>query len=85
MTVVSHFMLPVIVAGLFELRAVTRSGRSLFGRGGLALVGACGTLPDLLTPHLGLQARYCSWSHTLWFLAAALLLGLGLGPFLAPR
>ena len=85
MTVVSHFMLPVVVAGLFELRLVRRSGRALFGRRGLALVGFCGTLPDLLTPHLGLSARYASWSHTLWFFAAFMLLGLALARFLAPR
>ena len=85
MTVVSHFMLPVIAAGCLELSAVRRSGRPLFGLRGLALVGFCGTLPDLLTPHLSLGARYTSWSHTLWFLAAVLLLGLALARMLEPR
>ena len=85
MTVVSHFMLPVIAAGCLEIRAVRRSGRPLFGRRGLALVGLCGILPDLLTPHLSLSARYTSWSHTLWFLAAVLLLGMALARLLEPR
>lgn len=57
----------------------------MFGRWDMALVGFCGTLPDLLTPHLGLQARYASWSHTLWFLVATLALGLALDRLLSPR
>jgi membrane-bound metal-dependent hydrolase YbcI (DUF457 family) len=85
MTVVSHFALPVIVAGFINLRAVRRSGQPVFGRLDMALIGLCGILPDLLTPHLSLMARYSSWSHTLWFFAAFLSLALALARLLAPR
>ncbi|MEI7901755.1 MAG: metal-dependent hydrolase [bacterium] len=85
MTVVSHFALPVIVSGLVNLRAVRRSGLPLFRRLDRASIGFCGTLPDLLTPHLSLHARYTSWSHTLVFFAALLLLGVILARVLAPR
>ncbi len=74
MTVVTHFAVPVIVAGLFDLGSVKRLGKPLFSRWQMAGIGFCGILPDLLTPHLSLNARYTSWSHTLWFFAAFTLL-----------
>jgi hypothetical protein len=57
MTVVSHFALPVVVAGCLDLAAVRRSGKPLFCRLDMAIIGFCGILPDLLTPHLSLMAR----------------------------
>jgi hypothetical protein len=32
----------------------------------MAVVAVCGILPDLLSPHIYLEARYGSSSHTLW-------------------
>lgn len=37
--------------------------------GASALIALCGALPDILDPHLSLEARHRSWSHTLAALA----------------
>lgn len=85
MTIISHISLPILIAGALNLRAVKRSESLPFSRRGMFLIGFCGMLPDLLTPHLSLHARYVSWSHSLWFLAPFLLLCLILAARLAPR
>ena len=64
MNIVTHALLPVIVADLvWKVRR---------GDGGMGLlwIGLAGALPDLLNPHLTLEARMQSWSHGLPFWGA---------------
>jgi hypothetical protein len=37
----------------------------------LLIIGLSGGLPDILSPHLNLGSRYNSFTHSLWFLLAA--------------
>lgn len=71
MLVITHALAPVVLAKLTERSAQWR------GRWGLLGIGVFGALPDLLTPHISIDARMHSWSHGLPFwlaLSAALLL-----------
>jgi membrane-bound metal-dependent hydrolase YbcI (DUF457 family) len=64
MDTVTHALLPVILA------EVALKGQKRFGGRGLVLIGVAGALPDLLNPHVSLEARLQSWSHGLPFWAA---------------
>ena len=72
MFVISHAALPLIAAGLYNIRSVKRNAVPAFHRREIALIGCFGALPDILTPHISLADRYASWSHTAWFFAAIL-------------
>lgn len=75
MFIVTHTLLPVCLAlGVENASLVTGRGH-VFPRWGLATIGFFGALPDLCSPHLSLEARYSSGSHTLWFLGVLLPLG----------
>ncbi|MFP4309480.1 MAG: metal-dependent hydrolase [Desulfococcaceae bacterium] len=67
MYVGSHFAIPVVAATLVDLGCLAAGRSRLFSNRELLLVGFCGVLPDLLSPHLRLSARLTSWSHTVWF------------------
>ncbi|WP_075090880.1 metal-dependent hydrolase [Haloferula sp. BvORR071] len=65
----THILLPVC-GGLALDNASLRQGRGYFlPLWSLAVIGLFGALPDLCCPHLELDARYTSWSHTVWFMA----------------
>ena len=59
MDIVTHSLAPVILA-----RLVCRGENRLSGRA-LTAIGVAGSLPDLLNPHISLDARMNSWSHGL--------------------
>jgi hypothetical protein len=61
MTLVSHALLPLALGRPWLRR---RDGSPRFKEAGI--VALCGILPDVLSPHIYLEARYESWSHTLW-------------------
>lgn len=61
MDTVTHALLPVIATGIFA------KGVRWIGRRGIFAIGMAGALPDILTPHLSLEARMSSWSHGLPF------------------
>lgn len=69
MTPVSHALLPVF----FGQRWIPKKNRTP-APGFVALVALCGALPDILSPHLSLDARYEAPSHTIWALLAFALL-----------
>jgi hypothetical protein len=69
----------VILAGAVNSLGYAANGRSLFTPRHLWAIAAAGVLPDILWPHLSLQARLTSWSHTVWFLAIALPLFVWIG------
>jgi putative exporter of polyketide antibiotics len=71
MNTVTHALLPVIAAGLYERSYAAKSSRRrTLSPNAIALVGVFGAAPDLLNPHLSLAARYTSWSHGLFFWAS---------------
>ena len=71
MNTVTHALLPVIAAGLYERSYAPKSRRrGTLSSNAIALVGIFGAAPDLLNPHISLAARYTSWSHGLFFWAS---------------
>jgi len=74
MTPVTHALLPLVLAGK-HLRK--NDGMPAFRE--MGIVALCGVLPDLLAPHIHLEARYTAYSHTLWawgvFSACVLIAG----------
>ncbi|MGB6223204.1 metal-dependent hydrolase [Haloferula sp.] len=65
----THALLPVCLALTSDdLRLAARREES-FPEWSIPLIAVFGALPDICTPHLSLDARYSSWSHTLAFLA----------------
>jgi hypothetical protein len=67
---VTHACLPVTVAMAIDVLRLGTGRERLFANKQLIAIGIAGALPDLLYPHLSLRARYSSWTHTVWFLAA---------------
>jgi membrane-bound metal-dependent hydrolase YbcI (DUF457 family) len=61
MNTVSHALAPVILTRLILGSSACRRRRHWL------LIGLGGALPDLLNPHLSLEARMTSWSHGLPF------------------
>ncbi len=70
MLIGTHTLLPVCLCLAVENVALARGRGHAFPAWTLPLVGLFGALPDLCTPHISLEARYTSWSHTIWFLLA---------------
>ena len=66
MNTITHALLPVIAAGIYEVAA---KKKGLFTPKRLIVIGIFGAAPDLINPHLSLDARYSSWSHSIWFWA----------------
>lgn len=63
----AHFCIPIAIGSLVNLRSVQQEGRLVFDKRALLYGGLFGVLPDLVNPHISLQARHESWSHTIWF------------------
>ena len=61
MNVLTHALLPAILAAPLLPRTPPRA---FYISGGI--VAIAGAMPDLLTPHLSLAARYASYSHTVY-------------------
>lgn len=57
MDIFTHALLPVILTNAISKRS------DWLGRRGLVAIGFAGALPDILCPHLSLEARMTSWSH----------------------
>ncbi len=74
MLIGTHIFLPVLAATAVNAASLLREKNRLFSGRDLAMIGICGGLPDLLSPHIRLSARMESWTHTVWFLAGLLLL-----------
>lgn len=70
MLIGTHVLLPVCLGLVAENVSLTRGRGAAFPEWTLPVVGLFGALPDLCTPHLSLEARFSSWSHTVWFLLA---------------
>lgn len=72
MFVGTHALLPVATALGIDNARLALGRDEVFPAWSIATIGLFGALPDLCTPHLSLEARYSSWSHTLVFLAGLL-------------
>ncbi len=68
----THAMLPVVIATAADIVCTAKSQKRAFSISDRWAFGLCGILPDILTPHIGLHSRLTSFSHTLWFVFAAL-------------
>lgn len=74
MLVGTHAMLPVCGCLAIDGIALNRGGGRVFPAWTLWLIGFFGVLPDFCSPHIALEDRHASWSHTVWFLAGLLVL-----------
>lgn len=69
MLVGTHALMPVSVCLVADHLSV-RAGRGrFFPPWSLWVVGIFGILPDICSPHMSLEDRQTSWSHTVWFMA----------------
>lgn len=68
----THASLPVLGATIVNAVRGRRGRGIFFSRTELLLLAAAGILPDVTWPHLSLQARLNSPTHTVWFLALLL-------------
>jgi hypothetical protein len=84
MMVGTHTLLPVCGCLLVDRIAMSAGRERMFSGKSLCLVGLFGFLPDILSPHLSLESRQASLSHTLWFLLGLIVL-LPLARFLPER
>lgn len=77
----THALLPVAIAlGIDNVRIALGRDEG-FPAWAIPAIGLAGALPDLCTPHLSLDARYTSWSHTMLFAACLLPVLAGLSTF----
>jgi len=78
MTPVTHALLPLLLGPRFLPRRA--DGAPSWAASGA--VAFAGVLPDLLSPHLGLEARHAAFSHSLvaWALFVLLLAAVSLHP-----
>jgi LexA-binding, inner membrane-associated putative hydrolase len=73
-----HALLPVIGCLAIEAVALTWRGERVFPDWMLPVVALFGVLPDLCSPHISLEDRYASGSHSLLFLGFLLPVCAGL-------
>lgn len=69
MLIGTHTLLPVCLGLAIENVSLAKGRGYFFPEWTLPLIGVFGALPDLCTPHISLEARMTSWSHTLAFFA----------------
>ena len=74
MLVGTHALMPVCACLLADKISISTGNGRLFSAGGLVTVALFGVLPDICTPHLSLEARHASWSHTVWFMAGLVVI-----------
>jgi hypothetical protein len=68
----THALLPVCGCLAFDHASMLAGRGRVFPARSMWWVAGFGLLPDLCSPHLSLEARYNSLSHTIWFGLAAL-------------
>jgi len=64
-----HAMMPVTGCLVAEVVSLRVRHQRVFPDWTLPLVALFGVLPDICSPHISLEDRQASWSHTLLFLA----------------
>ena len=81
MLIGTHTLMPVCACLAVDHASVAAGRGRIFSVVALWVIGVFGALPDLCSPHLSLEARYASWSHTVWFMAGLVLLAAAAGSF----
>lgn len=74
MLIGTHALLPVCTCLLADNLAVSAGRERTFSGMSLWAIGVFGILPDLCSPHLSLEDRHASLSHTVWFMAGLILI-----------
>lgn len=74
MMVGTHSLLPVCGCLLADRISMSAGRARMFSGWNLIAVGVFGMLPDILSPHMSLESRQASLSHTVWFLMGLVLL-----------
>ena len=74
MNIVAHIVFPIASAQLANVYRAHSSKSLLFNWKHLLIIGLCGGLPDILSPHTGLTDRYNSFTHSISFLFLGLLI-----------
>jgi hypothetical protein len=74
MNIISHIAYPVLLAQSANIFRTQNQKETFFKGKHLLLIGICGGLPDILSPHLNLEARYNSFSHSLGFVLVITIL-----------
>lgn len=85
MLVGTHALLPVCGCLVVDCMGVAKRGERVFSGWALTAVGVFGVLPDLCSPHICLQARHTSSTHSLWFLLLSIIPALGVGQLFRRR
>ena len=83
MLIGTHTLMPVCACLVADHASVAAGRGRIFPVPALWTIGVFGALPDLCSPHLSLEARYASWSHTVWFMAGLILFAGMAGSFFA--
>ena len=73
MLIGTHTLLPVCTCLVADNLSVVAGRGRIYQTRSLCAVAVFGVLPDLCTPHLSLEDRYASWSHTVWFMAGLIV------------
>ncbi len=84
MMIGTHSLLPVCGCLLADRISMSAGRVRMFSGRNLCVIGAFGMLPDMLSPHLSLESRYASLSHSIWFLIGLVVL-LPLTRFIADK
>lgn len=66
----THSLLPVCGCLLADKISMATGRPRMFSGWNLCAIGTFGFLPDILSPHLSLESRQSSWSHTVWAVIA---------------
>lgn len=74
MMIGTHSLLPVCGCLLADRIAMSAGRARMFSGKSLCVIGVFGMMPDFLSPHLSLESRHASLSHTVWLLMGMLLL-----------
>lgn len=69
----THTLLPVCAALVLENVSLAKGRGHVFPEWSMPVIGLFGALPDICTPHISLEDRYTSWSHTAWYLASVMV------------
>lgn len=72
MLIGTHTLMPVCGCLLADNISVAAGRGRVFPTAALWTIAVFGALPDLCTPHISLEERYTSWSHSVWFMACML-------------
>jgi hypothetical protein len=70
----THALLPVCCCLVADRISMSTGRARLFSGRNIIVVGFFGVLPDILSPHLSLESRHASLSHTVWALVAVVFL-----------